>query len=125
MGFVPNDTEMDCKENQFLLVTGPNMAGKSTYMRQIALIAIMAQAGSFVPASHASVGIIDQIFTRIGAFDDLANGQGTFMVEMVEFANILNNASPKSLVLLDEIGRGTSTYDGYSIAKSVVEVFCV
>ncbi len=120
-GFVPNDTEMDCKENQFLLVTGPNMAGKSTYMRQIALIAIMAQAGSFVPASHASIGIIDQVFTRIGAFDDLASGQSTFMVEMVELANILNNASPKSLVLLDEIGRGTSTYDGYSIAKAVVE----
>ena len=120
-GFVPNDTEMDCKENQFLLVTGPNMAGKSTYMRQTALIAIMAQAGSFVPASHASVGIIDQVFTRIGAFDNLASGQSTFMVEMVELANILNNASPKSLVLLDEIGRGTSTYDGYSIAKAVVE----
>ncbi len=120
-GFVPNDTEMDCKENQFLLVTGPNMAGKSTYMRQIALIAIMAQAGSFVPASHASIGIVDQVFTRIGAFDDLASGQSTFMVEMVELANILNNASPRSLVLLDEIGRGTSTYDGYSIAKSVVE----
>ena len=120
-GFVPNDTEMDCKENQFLLVTGPNMAGKSTYMRQTALIAIMAQAGSFVPASHASIGIIDQVFTRIGAFDDLASGQSTFMVEMVELANILNNASPRSLVLLDEIGRGTSTYDGYSIAKSVVE----
>ena len=120
-GFVPNDTEMDCKENQFLLVTGPNMAGKSTYMRQTALIAIMAQAGSFVPASYASIGIIDQVFTRIGAFDDLASGQSTFMVEMVELANILNNASPKSLVLLDEIGRGTSTYDGYSIAKAVVE----
>jgi DNA mismatch repair protein MutS len=120
-GFVPNDTEIDCKENQFLLVTGPNMAGKSTYMRQTALIAIMAQTGSFVPASHASVGIIDQIFTRIGAFDDLASGQSTFMVEMVELANILNNASPRSLVLLDEIGRGTSTYDGYSIAKAVVE----
>lgn len=120
-GFVPNDTEMDCKENQFLLVTGPNMAGKSTYMRQTALIAIMAQVGSFVPASYASVGIIDQVFTRIGAFDDLASGQSTFMVEMVELANILNNASPKSLVLLDEIGRGTSTYDGYSIAKAVVE----
>lgn len=120
-GFVPNDTEMDCKENQFLLVTGPNMAGKSTYMRQIALIAIMAQVGSFVPASYASIGIIDQVFTRIGAFDDLASGQSTFMVEMVELANILNNASPKSLVLLDEIGRGTSTYDGYSIAKAVVE----
>jgi DNA mismatch repair protein MutS len=120
-GFVPNDTEMDCKENQFLLVTGPNMAGKSTYMRQIALVAIMAQAGSFVPASYASIGTIDQVFTRIGAFDDLASGQSTFMVEMVELANILNNASPRSLVLLDEIGRGTSTYDGYSIAKAVVE----
>ncbi|MDD3246915.1 MAG: DNA mismatch repair protein MutS [Methanosarcina sp.] len=120
-GFVPNDTEMDCKENQFLLVTGPNMAGKSTYMRQTALIAIMAQAGSFVPASHTSIGMIDQVFTRIGAFDDLASGQSTFMVEMVELANILNNASPRSLVLLDEIGRGTSTYDGYSIAKAVVE----
>ncbi len=120
-GFVPNDTEMDCKENQFLLVTGPNMAGKSTYMRQTALIAIMAQTGSFVPASYASIGVIDQVFTRIGAFDDLASGQSTFMVEMVELANILNNASPKSLVLLDEIGRGTSTYDGYSIAKAVVE----
>ena len=120
-GFVPNDTEMDCKEKQFLLVTGPNMAGKSTYMRQSALIAIMAQAGSFVPASHASIGVVDQVFTRIGAFDDLASGQSTFMVEMVELANILNNASPKSLVLLDEIGRGTSTYDGYSIAKAVVE----
>jgi len=120
-GFVPNDTEMDCKENQFLLVTGPNMAGKSTYMRQIALIAILAQAGSFVPASYATIGIIDQVFTRIGAFDDLASGQSTFMVEMVELANILNNASPKSFILLDEIGRGTSTYDGYSIAKAVVE----
>lgn len=120
-GFVPNDTEVDCKENQFLLVTGPNMAGKSTYMRQTALIAIMAQVGSFVPASYASIGIIDQVFTRIGAFDDLASGQSTFMVEMVELANILNNASPRSLVLLDEIGRGTSTYDGYSIAKAVVE----
>ncbi|AKB82522.1 DNA mismatch repair protein MutS [Methanosarcina barkeri 3] len=120
-GFVPNDTEVDCKETQFLLVTGPNMAGKSTYMRQTALIAIMAQVGSFVPASYASIGIIDQVFTRIGAFDDLASGQSTFMVEMVELANILNNASPRSLVLLDEIGRGTSTYDGYSIAKAVVE----
>ncbi len=120
-GFVPNDTEMDCSENQFQLITGPNMAGKSTYMRQIAMIVIMAQAGSFVPASHASIGIVDRIFTRVGAFDDLASGQSTFMVEMVELANILNNATPKSLVLLDEIGRGTSTYDGYSIAKAVVE----
>jgi DNA mismatch repair protein MutS len=120
-GFVPNDTEMDCTENQFQLITGPNMAGKSTYMRQIAMIVIMAQAGSFVPASHASIGIVDRVFTRVGAFDDLASGQSTFMVEMVELANILNNATPKSLVLLDEIGRGTSTYDGYSIAKAVVE----
>ncbi|WP_209615619.1 DNA mismatch repair protein MutS [Methanolobus bombayensis] len=120
-GFVPNDTEMDCTENQFQLITGPNMAGKSTYMRQIAMIVIMAQAGSFVPASYASIGIVDRVFTRVGAFDDLASGQSTFMVEMVELANILNNATPKSLVLLDEIGRGTSTYDGYSIAKAVVE----
>lgn len=120
-GFVPNDTHMDCQENQFLLLTGPNMAGKSTYMRQTALIIIMAQMGSFVPASHASVGIVDRIFTRVGAFDDLASGQSTFMIEMVELANILNNATPKSLILLDEIGRGTSTYDGYSIAKAVVE----
>ncbi len=121
VGFVPNDTRMDCQENQFLLLTGPNMAGKSTYMRQTALIVIMAQLGSFVPASYASVGIVDRIFTRVGAFDDLASGQSTFMIEMVELANILNNATPKSLVLLDEIGRGTSTYDGYSIAKAVVE----
>ncbi|KGK98471.1 DNA mismatch repair protein MutS [Methanococcoides methylutens] len=120
-GFVPNDAEMDCVENQFLLITGPNMAGKSTFMRQVSLIVIMAQAGSFVPASHASIGIVDRVFTRVGAFDDLASGQSTFMVEMVELANILNNATPKSLVLLDEIGRGTSTYDGYSIAKAVVE----
>ncbi|MHC1576530.1 MAG: DNA mismatch repair protein MutS [Methanosarcinaceae archaeon] len=120
-GFVPNDAQMDCDNEQFLLITGPNMAGKSTYMRQVALTIIMAQAGSFVPASHASIGIVDRVFTRVGAFDDLASGQSTFMVEMVELANILNNATPKSLVLLDEIGRGTSTYDGYSIAKAVVE----
>lgn len=120
-GFVPNDTQMDCEDEQFLLLTGPNMAGKSTYMRQVALIVIMAQMGSFVPVSHASIGIVDRIFTRVGAFDDLSSGQSTFMVEMVELANILNNATPKSLVLLDEIGRGTSTYDGYSIAKAVVE----
>ncbi|MBE0523559.1 MAG: DNA mismatch repair protein MutS [Methanosarcinales archaeon] len=120
-GFVPNDTQMDCDSDQFLLITGPNMAGKSTYMRQTALIVIMAQMGSFVPASYASIGIVDRIFTRVGAFDDLASGQSTFMVEMVELANILNNATPKSLVLLDEIGRGTSTFDGYSIARAVVE----
>jgi len=120
-GFVPNDTHMDCNSDQFLLITGPNMAGKSTYMRQIALIVIMAQTGCFVPASYASVGIVDRVFTRVGAFDDLASGQSTFMIEMVELANILNNATPKSLILLDEIGRGTSTFDGYSIARSVVE----
>ena len=119
--FVPNDTEMDDIENQFLLVTGPNMAGKSTYMRQIAMIIVMAQAGSFVPASHAQIGIVDRIFTRIGAHDDLAGGKSTFMVEMVELANILNNSGERNLILLDEIGRGTSTYDGYSIAKAVVE----
>ncbi len=120
-GFVPNDTHMDCQDNQFLLITGPNMAGKSTYMRQNALIVILAQIGSFVPASYAAVGIVDRIFTRVGAFDDLASGQSTFMIEMVELANILNNATSKSLILLDEIGRGTSTYDGFSIAKAVVE----
>lgn len=120
-GFVPNDTHIDCQENQFLLITGPNMAGKSTYMRQTALIVIMAQLGSFVPATFALVGIVDRIFTRVGAFDDLASGQSTFMIEMVELANILNNATSKSLILLDEIGRGTSTYDGFSIAKAVVE----
>jgi len=120
-GFVPNDIHMDCQENQFLLLTGPNMAGKSTYMRQTALIVVMAQIGSFVPATYASIGIVDRIFTRVGAFDDLASGQSTFMIEMVELANILNNATPKSLILLDEIGRGTSTYDGFSIAKAVVE----
>jgi DNA mismatch repair protein MutS len=120
-GFVPNDMHMDCRENQFLLLTGPNMAGKSTYMRQAALIVVMAQIGSFVPATYASIGLVDRIFTRVGAFDDLASGQSTFMIEMVELANILNNATQKSLILLDEIGRGTSTYDGFSIAKAVVE----
>lgn len=120
-GFVPNDIHMDCDSDQFLLLTGPNMAGKSTYMRQSALIVIMAQMGSFVPASYASIGIVDRVFTRVGAFDDLVSGQSTFMVEMVELANILNNATSKSLILLDEIGRGTSTFDGYSIARAVVE----
>lgn len=119
--FVPNDTEMDEVLNQFLLITGPNMAGKSTYMRQIAMIIVMAQAGSFVPASYAKIGVVDRIFTRIGAHDDLAGGKSTFMVEMVELANILNNSGERNLILLDEIGRGTSTYDGYSIAKAVVE----
>ncbi|NYT05067.1 MAG: DNA mismatch repair protein MutS [Methanomicrobiales archaeon] len=120
-GFVPNDTELDARGDQILVITGANMAGKSTYMRAVALLCIMAQAGSFVPAKHATVGIVDRIFTRVGAFDDLASGQSTFMVEMLELANILNNVTEKSLVILDEIGRGTSTLDGFSIAQAVLE----
>ena len=119
--FVPNDTTLNCGEDRCLIITGPNMAGKSTYMRQNALIALMAQIGSFVPASSCHVGVVDAIFTRIGASDDLAAGQSTFMVEMTEVAEILKNATPKSLVVLDEIGRGTSTFDGMSIARAVVE----
>ncbi len=119
--FVPNDTTLDTAECQIALITGPNMAGKSTYLRQVALITLMAQVGSFVPASSATVGLVDRIFTRIGAQDDLATGQSTFMVEMVETASILHHATPRSLVILDEIGRGTSTYDGISIAQAVVE----
>ncbi|BCJ85729.1 DNA mismatch repair protein MutS [Effusibacillus dendaii] len=119
--FVPNDTELDCKNNQIALITGPNMAGKSTYMRQVALLVIMAQIGSFVSAARAEVGIVDRVFTRIGASDDLAGGHSTFMVEMVELANILHYATRKSLIILDEIGRGTSTFDGISIAQAVVE----
>ncbi|MCX7922936.1 MAG: DNA mismatch repair protein MutS [Clostridia bacterium] len=119
--FVPNDTMLDMNENRLAVITGPNMAGKSTYMRQVALIALMAQIGSFVPAKSARIGIIDRIFTRVGASDDLAAGQSTFMVEMSEVANILSNATAKSLLILDEIGRGTSTYDGLSIAWSVIE----
>ena len=119
--FIPNDTLIDDKDNRLLLITGPNMAGKSTYIRQVALICIMAQVGSFVPAKSARIGIIDKVFTRIGASDDLSRGLSTFMVEMIETANILNNASNRSLVILDEIGRGTSTYDGISIAWSVAE----
>ncbi|MBP2031817.1 DNA mismatch repair protein MutS [Clostridium algifaecis] len=122
--FVSNNTYMDTKENQMILITGPNMAGKSTYMRQIALIVIMAQIGSFVPASSANISICDKIFTRIGASDDLASGKSTFMVEMWEVSNILKNATSKSLVLLDEVGRGTSTYDGLSIAWAVIEYIC-
>lgn len=118
--FVPNDTLLDCKRNRMAIITGPNMAGKSTYMRQVAVIVVMAQIGSFVPASSASIGICDKIFTRVGASDDLSHGQSTFMVEMNEVAHILANATPKSFVILDEIGRGTSTYDGMSIAKAVV-----
>ena len=119
--FVPNDTRLNCTTDRCLIITGPNMAGKSTYMRQNALIALMAQIGSFVPASSCHVGVVDAIFTRIGASDDLAAGQSTFMVEMTEVAEILKNATPKSLVVLDEIGRGTSTFDGMSIARAVVE----
>ncbi|GAE89951.1 DNA mismatch repair protein MutS [Acetivibrio straminisolvens JCM 21531] len=119
--FVPNDTYLDMGENQISIITGPNMAGKSTYMRQVALIVLMAQMGSFVPAQSAKIGIVDRIFTRVGASDDLASGQSTFMVEMSEVANILSNATSKSLLVLDEIGRGTSTYDGLSIAWAVIE----
>ena len=120
-GFVPNDTELSGSKTQIMIITGANMAGKSTYMRTVALCCIMAQAGSFVPARHASIGILDRVFTRVGAFDDLASGQSTFFVEMLELANILNNFTSKSLVILDEIGRGTSTVDGCSIAKAVLE----
>jgi DNA mismatch repair protein MutS len=120
-GFVPNDVDLAGSGTQILIITGANMAGKSTYMRATALICIMAQAGSFVPARHAAIGIIDRIFTRVGAFDDLASGQSTFFVEMLELANILNNVTPGSLVILDEIGRGTSTIDGCSIARAVLE----
>jgi len=119
--FVPNDTLLDSDTQRLLLITGPNMAGKSTYIRQVALITIMAQMGSFVPAREAHIGIIDKVFTRIGASDDLSRGQSTFMVEMTETANILHHATDRSLVILDEIGRGTSTYDGISIAWSVAE----
>ena len=121
VAFVPNDTQLATSEAQIMLLTGPNMAGKSTYLRQVALITLMAQIGSFVPAEAARIGLVDRIFTRIGAQDDLATGQSTFMVEMVETANILHHATPRSLVILDEIGRGTSTYDGLAIARAIVE----
>ncbi len=119
--FIPNDTRLDCGENRLLIITGPNMAGKSTYIRQVALITLMAQIGSFVPAKQAQIGVVDRIFTRIGASDNLSRGESTFMVEMNETANILNNATRKSLIILDEIGRGTSTFDGMSIAWAVAE----
>lgn len=124
--YVPNDLKLtantkNANDTQFMILTGPNMAGKSTYMRQNALIVIMAQMGCFVPASYAEIGIVDKIFTRVGASDDLSLGQSTFMVEMSETAYILNTATEKSFILLDEIGRGTSTYDGVAIAWSVAE----
>jgi DNA mismatch repair protein MutS len=119
--FTPNDTYLDNNKNKLIILTGPNMAGKSTYMRQVAIIVLMAQIGCFVPARTARIGVVDKIFTRIGASDDITSGQSTFMVEMCEVADILNNASSKSLVILDEIGRGTSTFDGISIAKATAE----
>ena len=120
-GFVPNDLYVDCDDQQMLIITGPNMSGKSTFLRQVALVVLMAQMGSFVPASEASIGIVDRIFTRVGASDNLVMGRSTFLVEMNETANILNNATRRSLLILDEIGRGTSTYDGLSIAWAVAE----
>ena len=119
--FVPNDTTLNCTTDRCLIITGPNMAGKSTYMRQVALIVLMAQMGSFVPARSAKIGLVDRVFTRIGASDDLASGQSTFMVEMAEVATILKYATSRSLLILDEIGRGTSTYDGMAIARAVLE----
>ena len=119
--FVPNDTHLNDSDDRVAIVTGPNMAGKSTYMRQTAIIVLMAQIGSFVPARSATVGICDRVFTRIGASDDLAGGASTFMVEMSEVASILKNATADSLLILDEIGRGTSTYDGMAIARAVLE----
>src|SRR6266699_1866453 len=119
--FIPNDTQISITDAQILIITGPNMAGKATYLRQVALIVLMAQIGSYVPAETATIGMVDRIFTRIGAQDDLATGQSTFMVEMVETATILHHATPRSLIILDEIGRGTSTYDGLAIARAVVE----
>ena len=119
--FVPNDVHLDGEHAQIVLLTGPNMGGKSTYLRQVALIVLMAQAGSFVPAEEATLGAVDRIFTRVGASDDLARGESTFMVEMIETANILHHASEHSLVILDEVGRGTATFDGLSLAWAIVE----
>jgi DNA mismatch repair protein MutS len=118
---VPNDTLLSSGDSQIVVLTGPNMAGKSTYLRQVALIVILAQIGSFVPAAEARIGVVDRVFSRVGATDDIAAGHSTFMVEMLETAAILHSATPRSLLLFDEIGRGTSTYDGMAIARSVVE----
>jgi len=119
--FIPNDTFLDAERNHLVILTGPNMAGKSTYIRQVALLVIMAQMGSYIPVTSASIGLVDKIFTRIGAHDDISRGQSTFMVEMSETAGILNNLSSRSLVILDEIGRGTSTFDGLSLAWAISE----
>jgi DNA mismatch repair protein MutS len=119
--FVPNDVCLSNDDAQLIILTGPNMSGKSTFMRQVAIIVLLAQIGSFVPADSATIGLVDRIFTRVGLQDDLVTGQSTFMIEMLETANILNNATSKSLIILDEIGRGTSTYDGLSIAQAVAE----
>ena len=119
--YVPNDIMLDSGQQQIMIITGPNMAGKSALLRQTALIVLMAQVGSFVPAESARIGLVDKIFTRVGASDNISLGESTFMVEMTEASNILNNVTPKSLVLFDELGRGTSTYDGISIAWAIVE----
>lgn len=119
--YVPNDVYLDTERQQIVMITGPNMSGKSALLRQTALIAIMAQMGCFVPAERARIGLVDKVFTRVGASDSLSTGESTFMVEMTEAANILNNVTPRSLVLFDELGRGTSTYDGISIAWAIVE----
>jgi len=119
--FSPNDVELGNGAGDCAIITGPNMSGKSTYIRQVALLTLMAQTGSFIPANQATIGLVDRIFTRVGASDELARGQSTFMVEMTETANILNNATDKSLVILDEVGRGTSTYDGLSLAWAITE----
>jgi DNA mismatch repair protein MutS len=119
-GFVPNSVDLD-PERSIMIITGPNMAGKSTYIRQVAVLTLLAQTGSFIPARSAEIGIVDRIFTRVGASDDIARGQSTFMVEMNETANILNNAGPRALIILDEVGRGTSTFDGVSLAWAITE----